>query len=74
MQKARTVAGLGVAMGWVVSLLIQALVNRRRRTYTVQELDQIKRAAAARDETMGLPAAIEKPKKPHRWWRYTGLH
>jgi len=62
-------AGLGEVVDVVLFMLLQALRNYRERAYTPEQLEEIKRQAAAREGRL----YVEAPKKPYRWWRYTGL-
>jgi hypothetical protein len=57
----------------VLLLLIQALLKRRSVSYTPAQLEAIKQAKAAERARFGLPPLVEKPKSPHRWWRYSGV-
>jgi hypothetical protein len=53
----------------LVVILLLVLKNYRKRSYTPEQLEEIKRSAAARE---GRPY-LEAPRKPYRWWRYSGL-
>lgn len=53
--------------------LLALLKKRRQRTYTTEQLEAIRQERARLDAAMGLPPALENPKKPYRWWRYEGL-
>lgn len=52
-------------MGWAVAILLAVLRDLRRRTYTREQLDAIKREVAKRE---GGPLKIEG--KPYRWWKF----
>lgn len=68
-------AGLGFAMEILVALwLLGLLQKRRKRTYSAQEMDEIRRLAGQRDAAMGNSPALEDQRKPYRWWRYQGLY
>jgi len=56
----------------VVYWLIGALQRRRRRTYTAEQLQAIKREAAQREA--GTAPRIEAPARCRRWWEYEGLY
>jgi hypothetical protein len=56
-------------MGYVVCVLLMALRSYRERLYTPEQLKQIQRDRAVIDGTQ----ALEAPRKPYRWWKYTGL-
>lgn len=61
--------GVELLLLWLLALL----KKRRQRTYTTEQLEAIRQERARLDAAMGLPSALEKPKKPYRWWRYEGL-
>ncbi len=56
--------------GLIAGLLIEWLRSIRRRSYTPEQIEEIKREAAARE---GGPPRLEKKKRPYKWWRYEGL-
>lgn len=56
--------------GLFVAFLIGLLKDIRSRSYTSEQIEQIKREAAERE---GGQTQLEAPKRPYRWWRYEGL-
>jgi len=59
--------GLGGVMEVLfLVLLVYALMNNKRRYYTKEELDKLKREFAERD---GVPV-IEDQRRPYRWWKF----
>lgn len=55
-------------MGYAVAILLAMLRSHRKRLFTPEQLEQIKRDRAGQ----GMPA-LEAPRKPYRWWKYSGL-
>lgn len=68
MRKTRTRRAWGSAMGWVLSLLFHSLMNSKRKYYTQEELDALKREAGERDKH--LPPKLEDKRKPYKWWKF----
>jgi len=58
----------------VVCWLLGALHRRRQRTYTAEEIEEIKRFAALREAGGEAPLRLEAPARARRWWQYAGLY
>ena len=58
---------------FAVALLLNLLRDVRRRSYTSEQLEEIRRMAAERDAALGLPVRIAPPEKHRKWWKYSGL-
>lgn len=57
----------------VLLMLLNALLERRRRSYSPEQLEAVARERSQQEAQQGLPPTLSAPRRPYRWWRYEGL-